>query len=370
MVQPRTDTANLPGTSRGISGETVRGGVIAPPFSRATRPDRGEHSMQRASRVIFCAALSVAVMAGVAQAAGYPERPVRLVVPFAPGGASDFVARIIQDKLGAELGQQIIIDNRTGASGYIGVELAAQAVPDGYTALLGNIGTMSINASVFPKFKVKPLDAFVGITQVVDVPGMVVVHPSIPVKSIKELIAFAKARPGQLNFSASGAGSNSRLAFELFQQQAGIKVTMVPYKGGASGASLAVAAGEIPLTMLTSSSLLPYIRQGRMRLLAVVAPERLSVAPDTPTMKEVGFPDHVVGSWQGVYVPKGTPDAVVKRLFPAVVTTMKDAEVIRRLATASAAAIVSKSPEDFHQFWVSEHNRWAKVVKDVGAAVN
>ena len=135
--------------------------------------------MQRASRFICCAALSaVAALAGIAQAAGYPERPVRLVVPFAPGGASDFVARIIQDKLGAELGQQIVIDNRTGASGYVGVEVAADSTPDGYTALLGNIGTMSINASVFPKFRVKPLNAFIGITQVVDVPGIVVVHPS------------------------------------------------------------------------------------------------------------------------------------------------------------------------------------------------
>lgn len=324
--------------------------------------------MVGATRFIFCAVLSAAAaLAGVVQAAGYPERPIRLIVPFAPGGASDFVGRIIQEKLGSELGQQIVIDNRTGASGYIGVEVAADSTPDGYTALLGNIGTMSINASVFPKFRVKPIDAFIGISQVVDVPGMVVVHPSVPVKSIKELIAFAKERPGKLNFSASGAGSNSRLAFELFQQQAGIKIVMVPYKGGASGASLAVAAGEVPLTMLTSSSLLPYIRQNRMRLLAVVAPERLSVAPDTPTMKEVGFPDHVVGSWQGVYVPKGTPPAIVKKWFPAVVATMKDPDVIRKLATASAATITSKSPEDFRKFWVSEHNRWAKVVKDVGA---
>ncbi|MGA0034219.1 MAG: Bug family tripartite tricarboxylate transporter substrate binding protein, partial [Burkholderiales bacterium] len=238
------------------------------------------------------------------------------------------------------------------------------------TVLLGNIGTMSINASVFPKFRVKPMNAFTGVTQVVDVPGMVVVHPSLPVKSIKELIAFAKARPGQLNFSASGAGSNSRLAFELFQQQAGTKIIMVPYKGGASGASLAVATGEVPLTMLTSASLLPYIRQGRMRVLAVVAPKRLSATPEAPTMKELGYPDHVVGSWQGVYVPKATPRAVVDRLFPAVVNTMKDPTVIKRLDTASSAAITSKSPEDFHKFWLSEHNRWAKVVKDVNAVAH
>ncbi len=327
--------------------------------------------MQSAFRIIFTAALAaVSVFFGVAQAAAYPERPVRLIVPFAPGGASDFVARIIQDKLGAELGQQIVVDNRTGASGYIGVEVAADSTPDGYTALLGNIGTMAINASVFPKFRVKPLDAFIGITQVVDVPGMVVVHPSMPVKSIKELIAYAKERPGKLNFSASGAGSNSRLAFELFQQQAGIKIVMVPYKGGASGASLAVAQGEVPMTMLTSASLLPYVRLDRMRVLAVVAPARLSAVPDAPTMKELGYPDHVVGSWQGVFVPKGTPRAVINRLFPAIVATMKDADVIKRLDTASSAAIVSKSPEDFRKFWVSEHNRWSKVVNDVGAVAH
>ncbi len=326
--------------------------------------------MQRTIHFLLCTAIAASTgLAGTVQAAAYPERPVRLVVPFAPGGASDFVARIVQDKLSSELGQQIVIDNRTGASGYIGVEVAADSTADGYTALLGNIGTMSINASVFPKFRVKPIDAFTGITQVVDVPGMVVVHPSLPVKSIKELIAYAKERPGKLNFSASGAGSNSRLAFELFQQQAGIKVVMVPYKGGASGASLAVATGEVPLTMLTSSSLLPFIHQGRMRLLAVVAPERLSAAPDVPTMKEVGYPDLVVGSWQGVFVPKGSPRAVVDRLFKAVVTTMKDTDVMKKLATASAAVIVSKSPADFRNFWVSEHNRWAKVVKDVGAVV-
>jgi len=265
------------------------------------------------------------------------------------------------------LGQTIVIDNRTGASGYIGVEVAAGATPDGYTLLLGNIGTMAINASVFPKFKVKPLNAFIGVTQVVDVPGMLVVHPSLPVKSVKELIQYAKARPGKLNFSAAGAGSNSRLAFEFFKEKAGVDIVMIAYKGGAGGASLAAAQGEVQMTMLTSSSLLPYIRSGKLRLLAVIAPERLSAAPNAPTMAESGFPELVVGSWQGVFVPKGTPQAVVDRLFPAVVHTMKDPEVVRRLGTASARAVVSKSSADFRRFWEKEHNRWAKVVHDVGA---
>jgi tripartite-type tricarboxylate transporter receptor subunit TctC len=325
--------------------------------------------MQSSVRSILLSAAAgfLAAFAFSTQAATpYPERPIRIIVPFQPGGASDFVARIIQNKLSSELGQNVVIDNRTGASGYIGVEIASQATADGYTLLLGNIGTMAINASVFPKFKVKPLNAFIGVTQVVDVPGMVVVNPSLPVHSIKELIDYAKARPGQLNFSAAGIGSNSRLAFELFQQKAGIKIVMVPYKGGAGGASLAAAQGEVKITMLTSSSLLPFIRQDRLRLLAVIAPNRLSAAPDAPTMAESGFPELTVGSWQGVFVPVGTPHEVVTRLFPAVVNTMKDPDVIKRLATASAASITSKSPEDFRKFWVDECDRWAKVVKDIG----
>lgn len=326
--------------------------------------------MKSLSRIALPCSLFFLASAGAwpAQPAGsYPERPVRMIVPFAPGGASDFVGRIMQPKLAEELGQTIVIDNRAGASGYVGVEVAAQSTADGYTLLLGNIGTMAINASVFPKFKVKPLDAFIGVTQVVDVPGMLVVHPSLPVKTVKELIAYAKQRPGKLNFSAAGAGSNSRLAFELFKQQAGIDIVMVAYKGGAGGASLGAAQGEVQVTMLTSSSLLPYVRSGRLRAIGVVAPQRLSVLPDVPTMKESGFPDLVVGSWQGVFVPKGTPRVIVNRLFPAIVNTMKDPEVIRKLDTASAAAITSESPEAFRRFWEAEHNRWAKVVHDVGA---
>jgi tripartite-type tricarboxylate transporter receptor subunit TctC len=306
-------------------------------------------------------------IADAAAAERYPSRPVRMIVPFQPGGASDFVARIIEPNLAQALGQPVVIENRTGASGYVGVELASQATPDGYTFLLGNIGTMAINASVFPKFPVKPLNAFMGVTQVVDVPGCLVVHPSLPVKSVKDLIAYAKPRPRQLNYSASGAGSNSRLAFEYFMDQAGIDIVMVPYKGGAGGASLGVVQGETQVTMLTTASVLPYIKQGRLRPLAVIAGKRLEAMPDVPTMPEVGYSDMTVGSWQGVFVPEGTPQAVVKRLFTAVTHTMKDAEVQRRLSTAGAIAIVSESPREFRKFWESEHNRWSKVVRDIGA---
>jgi tripartite-type tricarboxylate transporter receptor subunit TctC len=300
-------------------------------------------------------------------ASPYPSRPVRMIVPFQPGGASDFVGRIIQPKLAEVLGQNVVVENRVGASGYVGVETAAGATPDGYTFLLGNVGTMAINASVFPKFKVKPLDAFIGVTQVVDVPLCVAVHPSLPVKSIKELVDYAKARPGKLNYAAAGAGSNGRLTTEYWMQKVGVEIVMVAYKGGAGGASLGLVQGETQVSFLSTPSIFPFVKQGRLRLLAVIARERLNSAPDVPTMAEAGFPDLTVGSWQGVYVPKGTPQPVVKRLFPAVQTTMQDAEVKRRLGTASAVVVLSKSPEDFYRFWKGEHDRWAAVVKSIGA---
>jgi tripartite-type tricarboxylate transporter receptor subunit TctC len=290
-----------------------------------------------------------------------------MIVPFQPGGASDFVGRIIQPRLAEVLGQNVVVENRVGASGYIGVEGAAGATPDGYTFLLGNVGTMAINASVFPRFNVKPLNALVGVTQVVDVPLCVAVHPSLPVRSIKELVDYAKARPGKLNYAAAGAGSNGRLATEYWKQKVGVDIVMVAYKGGAGGAALGLVQGETQLTFSSTPALYPFVKSGRLRLLAVIAPNRLDSAPDVPTMAEAGFPDMTVGSWQGVFVPRGTPQSVVNQLFPAVQTTMKDPEVKRRLATASALVVLSKSPEDFRRFWKGEHDRWAGVVKSIGA---
>ena len=322
-------------------------------------------------RVVPAVLVAVSALAsGHAQAQSapkYPERPVRLIVPFAPGGASDFVARIIQPKLGEELDQTIVIDNRAGASGHLGVEVAANATPDGYTILLGNIGTMSINPYVFPKFKPRPLEAFVGVTQVVDVPLCVVVNSGLPVKSIKDLIDYAKVRPGKLNYAAAGAGSNGRLAWEYWMARTGLKMVMVAYKGGAGGATLGVAQGETQVTLTSTPAAFPHLKTGRLRLLAVVARDRLDSAPDTPTMAEVGFPDMTVGSWQGIFVAKAPPRAVVGRLFSAFTKTMSDPAVKRGLATASAAVILSKSPADFHDYWKMENERWAKVVNVIGA---
>lgn len=323
------------------------------------------------TRACSAALLAASLLAGgnaLAQSTvKYPERPVRVIVPFAPGGASDFVARIFQPKLAEELGQTIVIDNRAGASGHLGVEIAANATPDGYTILLGNIGTMSINPYVFPKFKPKPLDAFVGVTQVVDVPLCVVVNPALPVKSIKELIDYAKARPGKLNYATAGAGSNGRLAWEYWMERTGLKMVMVAYKGGAGPAVLGVAQGETQVSLTSTPAALPLLRTNRLRMLAVVARDRLDSAPDTPTMAEIGFPDMTVGSWQGIFVPKTPPTTVVSRLYSAFSKVMVDPGVKRGLATASAIAILSKSPADFYTFWKGENDRWSKVVKTVGA---
>ncbi len=322
-------------------------------------------NLQKGISLIIC--LLTAAVTAHAPAQDYPSRPIRMLIPFAPGGASDFVGRIIQPKLGEELGQLVVADNRAGAAGNIGVELAARAAPDGYTILLGNVGTMAINPSVFPKFPIKPLRDFTGITLIVDVPGAMGVHPSVPAATVKEFIEYAKARPGQLSYGSTGASSAQRLAFEFFMSKAGVKLLHVPYKGGAGPATTAVLAGEVTATMVTTASFVPHVKTGRIKVLAVIAPRRVAALPDVPTMVESGFPELTLGSWQGVFVPAGTPRPIVKKLFAAVTRTMEDAEVLKRLGTASAQVTTSKSPEDFTAFHKAQNEFWAKIVKDVGA---
>ena len=296
----------------------------------------------------------------------YPSRPVRMVVPFAPGGASDFVGRILQGKLSVELGQQVVIDNRAGAAGNIGVEVAARASPDGYTVLLGNIGTMSINPGLYLKFPIKPVNDLIAITQVVDVPGSLVVHPSLPVTSVKELIEYAKARPGQLNFGSPSTGSANQLEMELFMRATGIKMTHIPYKGGAGPAAIALLGNEVQLMFVTLSSSISFVKQGRMRVLGIVAPKRVAAVPDVPTMAESGFPGMTVGSWQGIFVPKGAPRDVVRKLYTVVAKVMDDANVKKRLGDGGVEVVVSKSPDAFGAFVKAENERWAKVIKDAG----
>jgi tripartite-type tricarboxylate transporter receptor subunit TctC len=321
--------------------------------------------MKRISPIIVLVAGAL-LFAAAAFAQGYPTKPVRMVLPFAPGGASDVVGRAIAPKLSQELGQQVIVDNRAGASGNIGVELVARAAPDGYTILLGNSGAMAINPGLFPTFPIKPVRDFIAVTQVVDVPGALVAHPSVPVSTLKEFIEYAKARPGKLNYGSSGAGAPFRLAMEYFMREAGLTIVHVPYKGGAGAATIGVLGGEVNVVFTSLSSVITHVKAGKLKLFSVVAAKRLAVLPNTPTMAESGFPEMTAGAWQGVYVPLGTPRPMVSKLFDAVTKTMADPEIVKRLQDTGSEVIVSKSPEEFAKFMKSETDLYARVIKEIG----
>ena len=319
----------------------------------------------------FALALTLALAASTGSGQDYPTRPLHMIIPFAPGGASDFVGRIIQPKMGELLGQQIVIENRGGAAGNIGMEAAAKADPDGYTIFLGNIGTIAINAAVFRSLAINPMRDFIAVTQVVDVPGVLIANKSFPPNSVREVVAYAKANPGKLNYGSPGSGSQNRLEMELFRQAAGgLDMVHIPYKGGAGPAVTGLVAGETHLMFTTAASALPYIKGGRLKALAVTSAKRIPALPDTPTMVESGFPRSVTGSWQGIFVPTGTPRPVVDRLFAVTQQVMKTKDVVDRLATGGVDVVLSDSPKAFADFVAAESQRWGRVAREVGATVD
>ena len=314
---------------------------------------------------IFLAALVPTVAFGQ-----YPNKPIRMIVPFAPGGASDFVGRIIQPRMGELLGQQIVVENRPGASGNIGLDAAAKSSPDGYTIFLGNVGTVALNPAVFPKLGVTPTKDFIAITQVVDVPGVFVIHPDLKANSVKDVVAIAKAYPGKLNYASPGSGSQNRLEMEVFRRVAGgLEMVHVPYKGGAGPAVAGLAGGETHMMFVTASSAMTFVKNGRIKLLAVTSSKRLAAFPDTPTMAESGFPELTSGSWQGVFVPTGTPKEVVDKLYSVLMETMKTPEVVQRLSNGGVD-VVTSAPGEFAKFVQSETERWGKAVKEAGATAD
>jgi len=312
----------------------------------------------------LCPALSLAQ-------SSYPNRSIRIIVPFAPGGASDFVGRIMQPRLAELLGQQIVIENRGGANGSIGMEAAAKSAPDGYTLVLGNVGCVAINPTVYANLSINNLRDFVPVTQVVDVPGVLIVHPSVPVNSVKELIAYVKANPGKLNYASPGSGSQNRLEMEILRTvEGGMDMVHVPYKGGAGPAVTGLVAGETQMMFSTVSSAMGNINGGRLKALAVTSGKRLEQLPNVPTMRESGYPDGASGSWQGVLVPAGTPREIVDRLYAVLVQTMRTPDVIERLAKGGAEAVTSASPKAFTEFVPAETQRWGKVAKESGAVAD
>jgi tripartite-type tricarboxylate transporter receptor subunit TctC len=296
--------------------------------------------------------------------AAYPSKPVKIIVPFAPGGASDFVGRVLQPRLAELLGQQIIIENRAGAAGNIGMEAAAKSAPDGYTLYLGNVGTIAINPSVFTNLTVNPLKAFHPVTLVSDVPGVLIVHPSVPAKSAKEFAAYAKANPGKLNFGSPGSGSQNRLEMELFKKNEGLDMVHVPYKGGAGQAVAGVVSGEISVMFTTLASAMSLVQSGRVNALAVTSPQRVKQLPSVPTMVESGYAYSVSSSWQGIFVPTGTPKPIIDRLFTVFAEVLKTPDVVERLAKGGADVAISASPQEFAKFAAAENERWGKVAKE------
>jgi len=293
----------------------------------------------------------------------YPSRPVRVIVPFAPGGASDFVARIIQPAMADLLKQQVVVYNRDGAAGNIGVEVAVRASPDGYSLLLGNVGTMAINPNYYTKFPFRPLKDLVPITQVVDVPGCLVAHPTLPAKNVKELIAYMKGNPGKLNYGAPAPSSANNLEMVMFLNATGTNAVQIAYKGGAGPAMIGLLGNEVQMMFVTFSSAVNFAKQNRVKMLGVISPERNPALPEIPTMREQGL-DMVVGSWQGLFVPKGTPQPVVNKLYKVGVEMMKDPLVIKRMNEGGVTIVASKSPADFVAFVTRETERFGKVIRD------
>ena len=321
-----------------------------------------EENMNLAIRFILGAVLLCGAPFAAAQ--WTPKMPIRVVVPFAPGGPTDITARHLSKKLTELLGQPVVVDNRAGANGMIGAELVAKSKPDGYTLLMPTSSTMAINPAVYAKMPYDPIRDFAPVTPVVGAPVVMVVTPSLPAKNLKEFIAIAKARPNEIVFASSGAGSNLHLALELFRDQAGIKVTHVPYKG-AGPAVTDVIGGQAQAMFADLPVLTPFIKAGRLRAIAVAGFERTPMFPQLPTMKELGYPRFNARQWYGMFAPAGTPREIVMKLNEAIRQAVATPEVKDRYAEIGADVFVS-SPEEFGAFVKSEIERWHDIVKKYG----
>ncbi|HEU0289721.1 MAG TPA: tripartite tricarboxylate transporter substrate binding protein [Burkholderiales bacterium] len=305
------------------------------------------------------------VVAAPAFAQSFPSRPVRFVVPFAPGGSTDTLARTMGVKLADALGQQVVVDNRPGGNGDIGMLIVAKAPADGYTLLLGYIANLAIAPSLYTKMTYDPAKDYAPITQIATSPNVMTAHPSVQAKGLKELVALAKAKPGQVNFASTGVASVGHLTGELLNSLAGMKMTHVPYKGGGQ-AIIGLLSGEIQVMFSGFSAAMPHIKSGKIRTLAVTGARRSPALAEVPTIAEQGFPGVEATAWYGVLAPAGTPKPVVTRLHGEIVRILKQPDVIDRLG-ALGFEIVGGTPEALGAYIKSEIKKWEKVVKASGA---
>jgi tripartite-type tricarboxylate transporter receptor subunit TctC len=298
----------------------------------------------------------------------YPTRPVRMIVGFPPGGGTDIMARLIAPKLTAAWNQQIVIDNRIGATGTIGATLVARAEPDGYTLLMGHLSSQAIAPSLF-KVPYDPAKDFAPVSLVGSVPHVLVVHPSVRAQTVKDVIALAKAEPGKLKFPSAGNGTPPHLAGELFKLMAGVEMQHVPYKG--SGQSVAdLVAGHVPLSFDSTPTVLPYLRAGRLRALAVTSIKRTPVLPDVPTLAESGLKGYQVGSWYGMFAPAGTPPAIVGKIHATVHSALQAADMKDKLDKLGTDETVTETPEAFRDMLLGDIEKYAKVIKAANLKVD
>lgn len=322
--------------------------------------------LRHAARWIAAAALAGFAAHALAQA--YPTRPVRLVVGFPPGGPTDIIGRLVAKELSGFLKEQVVVDNRAGAGGNIAAEHVARAAPDGYTLLLTHPATHAIAPALYTKLPYDALRDFDPVSQLVTVPNLLVVHPGLGAKSVSELVELARAKPGEINFASGGSGTSGHLSGELFKTLAKVDMVHVPFKGG--GPAIAeLVAGRVQVMIDNMQSLLPHVRAGRLRALAVTPTVRVATVPELPTIAEAGVPGFEVTSWFGIVVPAGTPRPVVERLHAEAVKTVQVPELVAKLRDLGATP-AGTSPAEFGAFIRSEQAKWAPVVKASGAKVD
>ena len=300
--------------------------------------------------------------------AEYPDRPIRLVVPFPAGGGADVLARTIMPRVAQELATTIVIDNRPGAGGNVGAEAVARAAPDGYTLLYGTNGTHAINRSLYAKLAFDPMADFAPVSRMTQIAALLVVHPAFPVRSVAELVDYAKAHPGKVFFASAGNGTTSHLAGELFKTMAGVDIVHVPYRGGAL-AITDVVGGQVQMMIDVMPNVLPLATGGKVRAIAVTTSTRVPAAPEIPTFVESGLPGFEVSAWDGVFAPAGTPAVAIDRLNAAIRQTLADPKV-REALVARGAQPVPSTPDELARHVVAESDKWARVVRQSGAKID
>ncbi len=322
-----------------------------------------------AAGLILAAALTVlCALVALPASAEYPDRPIRLVVPFPAGGGADNLARMIMPRVAQALGVAIVIDNKPGAGGNVGAEFVARAAPDGYTLLYGTNGTHAINETLYGNLRFDPVADFAPVSRMTLIAAMLIVNPEVPANSVGELIRYAKANPGKLNFASAGNGTTSHLAGELFKTMAGIDIVHVPYRGGAAAAT-DLMSGQVQMMIDVMPNAYPLAKGGKVRGLAVSTAQRFPGAPELPTIAESGVPGFDVSAWDGIFAPAGTPPAIVDRLNSAIRQALEEND-LREMLIAHGAVAVPGSPEDLARHVIAEKAKWAKIIRASGAKVD